>query len=271
MQNPFLDIFRIDSLGKRIFSKAVFTILLLIKCSVSFFPLGDTDFTPFLVWFQNAVNDPNLLMTTTYDQLPLSIGNYIYIAHVALADFALIVGGMIYCGVYIRQYRKEHGLKDPGDSGYLIPPPYLKPIRVGNLILRIVILSFCLLIIYVPAMIFVLYLFLVFLVIVPCIGMYPACYLSGDRGFFESFKEMVKVTQGYYLINARFMSILLCVYFIGDWITTALGQGIPAVGFVLGPLVGVIMALSFGRYVGIIYCRMREVPGGLIIRNQASR
>ncbi len=270
MRNSILDIFKIDNLGKGIFSKIIFTLLMLIKCSVYFFPLGDTNFNQFLIYMQNAMEDPDVLLNASVQDLPLSIGNIIYLLHVTMADFLVIIGACLYCAAYIRQYRKDHKLEDPGDSGYLIPPRYLKPISVGGLLLRMVIVFCFSMAVFLPAALFLLYLFLIFIIILPYVSMYPACYLSGDCGFFASFVEMVKVTRGYYLVNARFMSLLLCLYFLGDWLTSALSSVLPAVAYVLGPFWAVIIALSFGRYVGMVYCRMREVPGGFRISNHAS-
>ncbi|MBP5181179.1 MAG: hypothetical protein J6127_07825 [Clostridiales bacterium] len=244
--------------------------MLLLKCSVYFFPLGDTNFDPFALYMQNAMEDPEILMNATFSDIPLSLGNLIFLAHASVADYLVILGGVLYCAVYIRQYRKDHKLEDPGDSGYLIPPMYLKPVSAGGLLLRMVIVFCFSVVIFLPAALFLLYLFLIFIIILPYVSMYPACYLSGDSGFFGSFIEMVKVTRGYYLVNARFMSLLLCLYFLGDWLTSALSAVLPTVAYVLGPAWAVIIALSFGRYVGMVYCRMREVPGGFRPSNHAS-
>jgi hypothetical protein len=76
---------------------------------------------------------------------------------------------------------------------------------------------------------------------------------------------MVKVTKGYYLVNARNMSLIVCMYFVGSWITSWLMSFVPSAAYVIEPVINVFLALSFGRYVGMVYCRMREVPGGLRI------
>ena len=125
------------------------------------------------------------------------------------------------------------------------------------------VIVFCFsLIIFIPATFAVLYLFLIFIIILPYVGMYPACYLSGDSGFFGSFSEMIKVTKGYYLVNARNMTLIVCLLFAGRWMTSSLMSFLPSAAYVIGPLIDIFLALSFGRYVGMVYCRMREVPGG---------
>lgn len=263
MANSIFDVFRIDRLGKGIFSKILFTFALLAGISVYFYPLGNTDFTPFLVWAQEAMTDVDLLMNTDIMQIPISTGNIIYIMHVMASDFIIIFCGLIYCGVYIRQYRLEHKKEDPGDSGYLIPPRFLIPSGIGKLMLRMVIVFCFSLVIFLPAMFTLLYLFLFFIIILPYISMYPACYLSGDTNFFGSFTEMIKVTKGYYLINARITMLIICLLIVGRWITSALMSFLPSAAYILGPLLDVTLVLSYGRYIGKVYCRMREVPGGL--------
>lgn len=262
MTNTIFDVFRIDRLGKRIFSKILFTFALLVGMSVYVCPIGDTDFTQFLVFMQNAMEDMDLLMNMQPSDIPLTTGNIIYILHILASDFLLIFSSFIYTGVYIRQYRLEHKNNEPGDSGYLIPPRFLIPSSVSKLVLRMVIVFCFSLIIFIPASFVVLYLFLIFIIILPYVGMYPACYLSGDSGFWHSFIDMVKVTKGYYLVNARNMLLIISLYFVGNWLTSSLVLFLPSVAYVTGPLFNAFLALSYGRYVGMVYCRMREIPGG---------
>ncbi len=267
MANSIFDIFRIDRLGKGIFSKIIFTIGLLAGVSVYFCPLGDTDFSRFLAWSEAAFENMELFMTTSPADLPLTLGNYIFMLHIMGSYFVTLLCGIVYCGVYIRQYRLEHKKEDPGDSGYLIPPRFLTPLASWKLVLRMVIVFCFSLIIFIPATFSVLYLFLIFIIILPYIGMYPACYLSGDTGFFGSFAEMIKVTKGYYLVNARNMSLIVSLLFVGRWLTSVLMSTVPTAAYVIGPLVDIFLVLSFGRYVGKVYCRMREIPGGFKIGN----
>lgn len=262
--------FRIDSLGKGIFVKCLFAVLLLVKCSIYFWPIGDPDFSEFVAWTNSLLNNYDPMAMIDFETIPFTFGNAIYLCHTLATNLVLIMGACLYAGVFIRQYRIEHQPNKPGASGYLIPPQYLKPISVPKLILRMIILSLCALVVFFPALLFVLYLFIVFIIIFPCVAMYPACYLSGDNGLFKSLVDMVKVSKGYYIVNMRSMSLLMCLYFIGDYITSWIMQLQPAFAYVLGPVLAVFVALATGRYVGIVYCRMREVPGGLRISNQAS-
>ena len=265
MTNSVFDIFRIDRLGKGIFSKLIFTFGLLVGISVYFCPLGDTDFSAFIAWFENTMSSYDAMMNASYADLSmLTPGNYIFLGHVMASNFLIIFCSFVYTAVYIRQYRKEHGLMDPGDSGYLIPPRFLKPLTVGRLVLRMIIFFCFSLIIFIPATIGVLYLFLIFIIILPYMSMYPACYLSGDSGLISSFSEMIKVVKGYYLVNSRNILLILSILVVGNWISSALMSFVPSIAYVLRPLIQVFISLSYGRYIGKVYCRMREVPGGLI-------
>jgi len=262
--------FRIDSLGKGIFVKCLFAFLLLVKCSTYLTPIGDSDFSEFMIWATKYVENYDPMAEVDFTSIPFTLGNFLYLCHIIVADFILVIGSFLYSAVYIRQYRIDHLPNKPGASGYLIPPLYLKPISISGLIGRLILLILCAAVVLIPSLFFVLNLFIVFIIILPCVAMYPACYLSGDCGLFKSFAEMVKVTKGYYIINMRTMCMLFCIYFVGDYLSSALMQVFPAAAYVLGPVVTVFFTLAFGRYTGIIFCRMREVPGGLRRSNQAS-
>lgn len=262
MTVTIFDVFRIDKLGKGIFTKLIFTFALIVGMSVYVFPLGDPDFSPFMEFARQVMENVEQFVDMPLSAIPLSTGNIIYICHILASDMIMIFCSFVYTGVYIRQYRLEHAGNLPGDSGFLIPPKYLIPSSVGKLVLRMVIVFCFSAIIFIPAAIAVLYLFLIFIIILPYVGMYSACYLSGDSDFFGSFIEMVKVTKGYYLVNARNMLFIISLYFLGNWMTSALMSVLPSVAYVTGPVLSVFLMLSFGRYVGMVYCRMREIPGG---------
>ena len=262
MTGTIFDVFRIDKLGKGIFSKIIFTFALLVGMSVYVYPIGDTDFTAFIAFARNAMSDMDVFMNMEPSDIPLTTGNLIYMMHILTADLIILFCSFIYTGVFIRQYRLEHEGNKPGDSGYLIPPKFLIPSGIGKLVLRMVIVFCFSAVIFLPVTFVVLYLFLFFIIILPYVGMYPACYLSGDSGFFGSFVEMVKVTKGYYLVNVRNMLLIVSLYFLGNWMTSALVSNLPSVAYVTGPLFSAFLSLSFGRYTGMVYCRMREVPGG---------
>ena len=64
MNNSIFDIFRIDHLGKRLFSKIIFTFGLLVGISVYFYPLGDPDFSALLSYGNEAVMLEKLMTET---------------------------------------------------------------------------------------------------------------------------------------------------------------------------------------------------------------
>ena len=62
MTNSIFDIFRIDHLGKRIFSKIIFTFGSSCRHVRIFLSMGDTDFSALLGMGQNAIEDVDYLM-----------------------------------------------------------------------------------------------------------------------------------------------------------------------------------------------------------------
>jgi len=262
MNYSFIEVFKIDKLGKGIFSKILFAILVLIGCSVYFTPIGDPDFSGIYTWAYDVAQDYTLLLNPTTSLPPITTGNILYAIHMLAADFLIIMGATLYMAVCIRDYRMRHGIKDAGDSGYLIPVRYLSFPSLGNLTLRMIVIFCFSLVLTIPGIVFLLYLFLIFIIILPCAVMFPACYLSGDTGFGRSFRETVKITRGYYMINVRNMTLIMMVYFILRGLAQFIAGLLPSSSYVLLPVINVFTALSLGRYVAMVYLRMREMPGG---------
>ena len=67
MTNTIFDVFRVDRLGKRIFSKILFTFALLVGMSVYVCPIGDTDFTQFLVLGSLYIHVCTIIDTCMYN------------------------------------------------------------------------------------------------------------------------------------------------------------------------------------------------------------
>lgn len=251
MRNSFFEIFRIDALGKRIFVRVLFVLLIALNLYFIFFPIGDTNFDVYMAWMNKIIESGDYSSITSLDSIPLTKGNYIFLGISLLVGYIDIMASWLYTGVFIRTYRLR---KQPN-----------KAISIGKLIFRFIFLSLISAIVLSIFSVFVLYLFLFFIIIFPYLIMFPACYLSGDRSLVGSFRGMFEVTKGYYLTNSRNLSLLLFVYFIFDIILELLANISIATRAAMVPFVNVFLLLALGRYVGIIYIRMLQLPGGFRI------
>ncbi len=252
MLKMYKHILDIDNLGNRVFTKILFTFLFLIRVVFNFFPLGDPDFYPLYKWSQDALSNPDMLMNATISDMPITLGNIVFIISSLFIDFLMIMGALTYCGAYIRNYRKKIAEVNKAFGKMVISNSRL----TGRILLMGLIIVF----LFVPISIFVLYLPIIFIIIFPCLIVYVACYLSGDKGIFASIPETVKRTRGFYLLIARDLSTIMLCYFLLDYLLAMIGDKIPVVTYVVAPFAVAYIFLVIGRYAGFIYCRIHEAP-----------
>ena len=248
MNNSIFEMFKIDKLGKRIFVRILFIVMVLLNLGLIIYPIGDTNFDAYVSWMNKVMENPSILDNLNLDTVPLTDGNIIFLCTVFIVFMLDLASSWLYTGVFIRAYRKKF---EPE-----------KAIKIPKLIFRLFILTISCTFLLSIFSVFVLYLFLFFIIIFPYLVMFPACYLSGDKSFLESFKGMVEVTKGYYMINSRNTSIIVCCYLLFDLIIRALPMN---ANTSLIPFLNIFILLSLGRYVGIIYLRMLKVPGGMMV------
>ena len=251
MGRTIREIFRIDSIGNPWFVRILFAFLAILKCGVEVLPICDTNFDEFFSWFNAVLNHPEVVTSIDIHTIPLTQGNIIYVVLSLFADFMLVVGGYIYMGVLIRKVRVKNNL--PG------------AITRGKFFARLLVLCCLTIILSLPLSFVLLYLSLIFIIIFPCMIMLPACYLSGDSSLFRSFSECIKKTKGYYLVNARTISIIVLINFVAEILMFALVDKAPMLVMVLSAFISIYSCLVLFRYVGIAYLRMVAVPGNRIL------
>lgn len=251
MRNSFFEVFKIDKLGKRVFVRVLFVILLSINLFIIFHPIGDTNFDAYFSWMESMMSNPQMIETFNIEDMPLTEGNYLFLGVAFLVAMLDISSSWLYTGLFIRKYRQKNNPK--------------KAISLSKLIFRLIVLIIFSVIIITIFSVFVLYLGIFFIIIFPYIIMFPACYLSGDYSLFGSFGGMVKVTNGYYLLNSRNLSLLLCTLFLGQIVVQLLSGISEATSAAMTPFLNIFLLLSLGRYIGIIYIRMLQLPRGIRI------
>lgn len=246
MSNTIEEIFKIDRVGKGIAVKILFAFLVVLRITVSVFPIGSNDFDNLLAFSSDYLADPNIIFDMEMTDFPVSTGNLIYIGSLLLVEFICLCCFYLYVGMMIRDMRK--GVEGPG------------PVSVGELILRLFILCSVTFVVFLPAAailtIILLYLFVFFIIIFPWLFMYPACYLSGDSGFFMSFVEVYKKNRGYYFVNVRNLAIIMLASLVLQAVSMLIGEIYEPVAVVLDSFIYVFTLFCIARYSCLIYRRM---------------
>lgn len=246
MSNTIEEIFKIDRIGKGIVVKILFAFLVMLRISVNTFPVGDSDFGNLYGYMNSILENPELAYTAELSDIPVSHGNMIFIASILVTEFIAICCYFVYVGLMIRDMRK-------GDERFL-------PIAPGKLAVRLFILSGISFILFLPAMILLLYFFIIFIIIFPWLFMYPACYLSGDTGFFKSFAAVFVKSRGYYFVNVRNLAVIMLASLLLQWLAVILGSVYEPVSVVLDAFIFVFTLFCVARYSGLIYRRMVMFP-----------
>lgn len=242
MNKTIVEIFKIDKVGKGIAVKILFVFLVMLRICVNLFPIGDSNFDPLISFYNDFIENPNMVYSADFDPtLPVSMGNLLYIFSLLLVDFSFICGYFIYVGMMIRSMRIAGGK--------------LRPISVSSLILRLFVLTAVAFICYFPAYvaILLLYFFIIFIIIFPWLFMFPACYLSGDSGFFMSIAETFRKSKGYYVVNVRNLAIIMLASMLLQLVSLGVGGINEAVGVVLDAFISVFTMFCIARYSCLIY------------------
>ncbi|MCQ2527599.1 MAG: hypothetical protein MJ108_00615 [Saccharofermentans sp.] len=251
MSNSIFEMFKIDKLGKRIFVRFLFVLLVAANLFIIFHPIGDSNFDAYIAFMNKLSQNPEMIESINYNDIPLTSGNIKFIASALIVFLAELGSSWLYTGLFIREYRIRKGLTNA--------------ISIPKLIFRLIVLTITFVFLITIFSVFVLYLGLIFIIIFPYLAMFPACYLSGDKNLIGSFKGMIQVSRGYYMINSRNISIIVCCYLLCDLVLMILGNINPAARASMVPIVNVFILMSLGRYIGMIYPRMLRYPGGIRI------
>ena len=246
MSNTIEEIFKIDKIGKGIFVKILFAFLVMLRIFVNTFPIGDNNFANLYSYMNAIVENPELAYTAEISDIPISDGNMVFIGSILVTEFLAICGYYLYVGLLIRDMRK-------GDERFA-------PIESGKLFVRLFILISVSFILFLPATIILLYFFFILIIIFPWLFMYPACYLSGDSGFFKSFAEVFKKSRGYYFVNVRNLAVVLLASLLLNWIAVILGNIYEPISVVLDAFIFVFTLFCVARYSCLIYRRMLMFP-----------
>lgn len=230
------DMFRIDNLGRRYGVRLLFLISVLLYFAFVAFPIGDTNFKPFISWIRNDYPQLSDYSQLSIQTMHISNGNLLYLASVLFFVSVLILICNLYSGLYI-----------------MINRPPEKRISIMKFIWRFFVLSFVLILFTIPLAVIFVYFSLVFLFLVPVILLIAPCWLSGDYRFFESFAYSFKLIKGYYWSSFINISMLYGLNYILSSVLSIFNKSQYGAMVVVLSCINIYSVLCLGRYSGILY------------------
>ncbi len=260
-------IFDIDNVGKRWGVRILYLITVVLNAGIHFNPWADTDFTPLQNWIMNVYGmteyDPekyNALMM----EIPLSPGNMIYLFSAVIGVIILLASAYIYAAVFVREFRKEKiaSINDPDPEvvNYAVSHIPDKPIRIPELIGRIVLILLISIVLALPLITITMYFMFPALIGLPFVFTVPVAYLSGDKGLFGSIPYAVKISRKYYFFNMRSIAVVLLAAIIVDFAVPLLANLSYTAFYVVDAALTAWLWLSFARLAGLAYCTMKDFP-----------
>ena len=260
-------VFDIDNVGKRWGVRFLYLITVILNAGIHFNPWADTDFTPLQNWAL-AVYDMNDYDPDKYNDLllniPLSAGNMIYLFSAIISVIILLASAYLYAAVFVREFRKDKiaQIKDPDPDvvNYAVSHIPDKPIKISELIGRIVLLLLISIVISMPLITITMYFMFFALIGLPFVFTIPVAYLSGDKGLFSSIPYAVKLSKKYYFVNMRSIAIIMFAAIIVDFAVPLIANVSLTAFYIVDAALTTWLWLSFARLAGIAYCTMKDFP-----------
>lgn len=247
----FERLLNIDDIEGKWAVRFMFLFCVIARCAVFFNPYSDTDFSWMNTWITSyeAAKDPSQIPAV----MPITTGNIIFLVTAFFALFITFLMGVLYSGLFVRSFRiRKQGMKEDGVEKSEEPP------RIGGIIKRFLLLSLFYLAVSIPFLLISSNLILFFCIGFPFIFTAPACYLSGDKGMFNSLKHVVKLTRGFYLAHMRSLVLIVLVFFFTDAIAGLTSFFSITTFYILSSAFATWITFVFGRYAGMAYCAMCE-------------
>ena len=260
-------IFDIDNVGKRWGVRILYLITVILNAGIHFNPWADTDFTPLQNWAMTVYDmtdyDPDKYNDLLLN-IPLSTGNLIYLFSAIISVIILLASAYLYAAVFVREFRKDKiaQIKDPDPEvvNYAISHIPDKPIKISELIGRLVLIMLISIVVALPVITITMYFMFLALIGLPFVFTIPVAYLSGDKGLFSSIPYAVKMARKYYFVNMRSIAIVLFAAIIVDFAVPMLANVSLTAFYVVDAALTTWLWLSFARLAGIAYCTMKDFP-----------
>ena len=198
------------------------------------------------------------------NNIPISTGNLIYLLSSVIVVIILLASAYIYAAVFVREFRKEKiaSVEDPDPEvvNYAVSHIPDKPIKIPELIGRVVLLLLISIVIAIPILSVTMYFLFLALIGLPFVFTIPVAYLSGDKGLFASIPYAVKISRKYYFINMRSIALVFLAALAVDFAVPLLANVSLTAFYIRDAALTTWLWLSFARLAAIAYCTMKDFP-----------
>lgn len=252
-------LFNIDDIDCKWGVRFMFLFCVLARCAVFFNPYSDTDFSWLNGWMSNFESADQTTRLTM--DVPMTSGNVVFLVTAFLALFITFTMGVLYSGLYVRYFRRKNSEKEDYEG---IP----KPLSYGKILKRFGLLFLFYLAVSIPFVIINSNLLLIFCIGFPLVFTAPACYLSGDKGMFNSLPYVVRLTKGFYLAHIRSLVLVVLAFFFTDAIAGLVSYASMTAFYILSAAFSTWITFTFGRYAGMAYCAMTDKKVRSTINNE---
>ena len=243
--------FNFDDIDCKWGVRFMFLFCVVARCAVIFNPYSDTDFTWLNTWISNFESAQSTEQLPA--AMPLTGGNIVFLVTAFFALFITLLMGILYSGLYVRYFRIKKKEKDGEETSGGEEPP-----RLGAILKRLLLLTLFYLAVSLPFMLISSNFLLFFCIGFPFVFTAPACYLSGDKGMFNSLPYVVKLTRGFYSVHIRSLVVIVLLFFFTDAIAGLTSFFSNTVFYILSSAFSTWITFTFGRYAGMAYCAMKE-------------
>lgn len=254
----FERLLNIDDIDCKWCVRIMFLLSVVIRCAAFLNPYSDTDFTWLNSWMASfEAGDAQAAST-----IPFSSGNIVFLCTALFALFFTFLMGVLYSALYVRSFRKKLKERDNDET--------IKrddPAPAGQLAKRFLILSLFYLAVSLPFALVSSNLLLFFLIGFPFVFTAPACYLSGDKGMFQSLAYVAKITRGFYLAHIRSLFLIVLVFLFTDAIAGLVSYVSMTTFYILSAAFSAWNTMAIGRYAGMAYCAMREAYEHTVVKS----
>lgn len=250
----FFSALNIDDLGKKWGIRIVFLLLTLGNFFYLMFPIGDSDLTNVMNWYEEMFTNPEKYMMS--DELllpPFTTGNIMYLLSAVVFLMVMIIVAICYAAAYVYFKRPDKGA-----------------VGVGKVLSRTSLMCLFFIVIYPVFLLFLSGMSFVFVAVLPILSIILCSFISGDYSFGKSFANGFKMLRGNYLsvlLNFIFVYFILSSLKYGVDIFHASGAYYSIVCVLAGAL-QTYSYLVLGRLMGTLYIDAKYLNNNkIVVRN----
>lgn len=246
----FLSALNIDDIGKKWGVRIAFLLLTLGNFYLQMFPIGDSDISPLMNWYNDYFENPEMYLYTDISDIPISTGNIIFFIVTAVSLLVMIIVAVIYSASYIYDKRVDK-----------------KEVKKSLVVRRTIFMTLFIILIFPALLIFISGMSFVFVGIMPILSLVVCSYISGDFTFGASFGNAFrKIRRNYFGLLINFIIAFLIISFLQTGVDLfRASNAYFSIICVLSAALTTYTYLALGRLMGTVYLDVKANNGGRIV------